>query len=125
MARVSGPLFSMSASGTIGKAVTYGAWKGREWCRVWFKPQNPRTVKQVNLRTAMRLIVAYWPTQTEGYHEGFDAYAAPFGMSGVNKVVSRAIKAYMLDPGIEVLPTSVVFNGLLPPDDIWTWTGPA
>ena len=28
MAKVTGPLFSVSASGTVGKAFTFGIWKG-------------------------------------------------------------------------------------------------
>ena len=123
MARVSGPLFSMSASGTVGKAITFGIWKGRPWCRVWFKPENPKTEEQVNVRTAMKLIVAYWQEQTDQTKEDWDTYAAPFGMSGFNKFVGRAIDAYVLDPGVAVTPTSVSATGSVP-NEVWTWNAP-
>ena len=123
MARVSGALFSMSASGTIGKAVTYGKWKGRQWARVWFKPENPKTAKQVNVRTAMSLLVAYWQSFGPDLVTAWNNYAAPFGMSGFNKMVSRGMDAYVLDPGVEVVPTDCGHAGM-PPDDIWTWNAP-
>lgn len=119
-ARVTGPLFSMTASGTIGKAVTYGTWKGRAWARVWFKPQNPKSDKQVNIRTALTLLVALWQGKTDPSKLAWNYYADPFSMSGFNKFVSRGLKAYIVDPGIEVVPTSVTQEGA-PPADIWAW----
>ena len=120
MAIVSGPLFSMSASGTVGKAITFGTWKGTPWCRVWFKPENPQTAKQTNIRTAVKIIVAFWQAQTQGTKDDWDIYAAPFGMSGFNKFVGRAIDAYIIDPGIDVVPTGVSATGS-PPTEEWTW----
>jgi len=119
-ARVSGPLFSMSASGTIGKAVTYGQWKGRQWARVWFKPQNPKSDKQVNVRYAMALLVAYWRTFPAGAKTTWDTYAAPFGMSGFNKTVGRGMDEYVIQITTAVKPVSVTIAGE-PPADVWTW----
>ena len=119
---VSGPLFSMSASGTVGKAVTYGKWKGRPWARVWFKPHTPKSSKQVNVRTAMALIVAYWQTLIVGQQADWDSYAAPFSMSGFNKLVSRAMDEYIIQITSAVTPVSVAVAGPSPPAEVWTWT---
>jgi len=119
-ARVTGPLFSMSASGSIGKAITYGTWKGRPWCRVWFKPHNPKTDTQVNIRTALALLVAYWRTLNAPTKLMWDQFASAYNMSGFNQVVSRGMKAYVADPGIAVVPTDVTVANA-PPDDVWTW----
>ena len=62
----------MSASGTIGDAVTYGTWKGIAWVRSYFIPQNPQTADQVNVRTALALLVDYW--QTTVSQSAKDAY---------------------------------------------------
>lgn len=124
MARVGGPLFSMSASGTVGKAITYGTWKGRAWARAHFTPENPKTAKQTNIRTAMKLLVALWKTEGDAYKLEWDAYASPFAMSGFNKYVSRGMDAYVLDPGIEVLPTSVTNDTHAPGTETWTWNAP-
>lgn len=122
MAKVTGPLFSMSASGTIGKAVTYGTWKGRPWARVWFTPENPQSAKQVNVRKALRLALEYY--QSDVSQEAKDAYeagAAQFGYSGYNLYMKRAINAYISQLGSDTDPLSVTTSGLYP-DDTFTWS---
>ena len=121
MARVSGPLFSMSASGTIGKALTYGAWKGIAWVRTWFSPANPQSAQQVNVRTAMTLIVAYWGTLSDEYKALFNTFAEGTGMSGYNQLCKRALDAYITDHGVDIVVTAVSVVGD-PPVDVWTWT---
>ena len=124
MARVSGPLFSMSASGTVGKAITFGIWKGRPWCRVWVKPENPNSDKQIAQRYAMKLIVAYWQTfSATGVPALWDAFAAPFGMSGFNMWVKRALIDYTEQLGSGIKPVSVTAEHN-PPDDVFTWVDP-
>ena len=123
MAKVTGPLFSISASGTVGKAFTFGIWKGIQYVREWFKPANPRTAQQTNMRTAMTLIVAYWQAQGQAVKDVWNAFASGYAMTGFNMFVSRALKAYIEDPGIDVVPTSVVGAGE-PPTEEWTWNAP-
>ena len=121
MARVTGPLMSMSASGTVGKALTYGAWKGREWCREWFIPQNPKSFKQVNIRKALTLLIASWQTQTTEAKAKWDTYAEAFRMAGVNKFVGKGLKAYIEQLDTDTTPASVSLTGD-PPAEVWTWT---
>lgn len=120
MARVSGPLMSMSASGTVGKALTFGKWKGRPWVREWFIPENPKTVKQVNIRTALTLLIAEWQGEDEPTKTKWDAYAEPFKMAGVNKYVSKGMLAYVAQLTVDVTPLSVSLAGD-PPADVFTW----
>jgi len=120
MAKVTGPLMSMSASGTVGKAITFGKWKGRQWCREWFTPENPKTEKQVNVRTALTLLLPQWQAQSVESKATWDAYAAPFNMAGVNKFISRGMDAYVAQLTTDVTPTSVTVSGA-PPAEVWTW----
>ena len=53
MAQVSGPLYSLSASGTIAKAMTYFTNKGRNVVRQWLKPANPMSDTQGDQRIIM------------------------------------------------------------------------
>lgn len=46
MAKLTGPLFSIDASGKIADALVYFPWKGRKVVRQWLKPTNPRDVDQ-------------------------------------------------------------------------------
>lgn len=56
MARVTGPLMSMEASGTIGKTLTFANWVGRQYVRRWTRPANPQTQDQMNQRNAFSII---------------------------------------------------------------------
>ena len=53
MAKVTGPLMSMSASGALGKALVYFPWKGYAVVREWLKPANPQSATQGDQRIMM------------------------------------------------------------------------
>ncbi len=112
----------MSASGTIGKAVTYGQWKGRQWARTHFIPENPKSAAQVNVRTAMTLIVAHFQILDAAQRATWDAYADQFNMSGFNQFVKRGLLEYVSQITTAVTPVSVAWGGVAPPADGWTWT---
>jgi hypothetical protein len=50
MAKVTGPLYSMSASGKLGDAMVYFGWKGVNVVRGYVKPSNPMSAGQGNNR---------------------------------------------------------------------------
>lgn len=54
MATVRMPLFSLSASDSLGKALTFSRWKGRAYVRTLVKPRNPQSGIQVGMRAAFR-----------------------------------------------------------------------
>lgn len=56
MARVTGPLMSMEASGTVGKSLTFSNWVGRQYVRRWTRPSNPQTVDQMDQRNAFSVV---------------------------------------------------------------------
>lgn len=64
MARVSGPFMSVDASGTIYKALTASIWKGRNYIRGYFIPNNPNTAAQQTQRTLMQSAVSGWQALT-------------------------------------------------------------
>lgn len=49
-AKATGPLYSLSASGTIAKAMVYFTWKGVNVVREWLKPANPQSATQGDQR---------------------------------------------------------------------------
>lgn len=53
MAKVTGPLYSLSASGTIGKAMVHFGWKGLNVVRQWLIPVNKQSAAQGNRRTML------------------------------------------------------------------------
>lgn len=50
MAKVTGGLLSLDASGTFGGAITYAKWKGRQYARIKGNPSNPKTIGQMTGR---------------------------------------------------------------------------
>lgn len=50
MAKVTGPLMSMGASGTVGKNIVFFGWKGVNVVRQWLKPANPMSADQGDVR---------------------------------------------------------------------------
>lgn len=56
MAKVTGPLMSLDASGTVGKTATFSKWKGRNYVRLRVTPQNPQTEEQATSRTYLGAI---------------------------------------------------------------------
>ena len=55
MAKVSGPLMSMEASGKFGGSLVFGSWKGRSVVRQLVTPSNPRLAGQTLARNHMRV----------------------------------------------------------------------
>jgi hypothetical protein len=53
MAKVNGPLMSMSASGKIGDAIVFAAWKGVAYVRQFVIPSNPQSAGQGDTRIIM------------------------------------------------------------------------
>jgi len=50
MAKVTGPLFSMSASGKLANSIVFFGWKGINVVREWIKPTNPKSADQGTIR---------------------------------------------------------------------------
>jgi hypothetical protein len=59
MARVTGPLMSVDASGTYGKALVFSHWKGRNYVRERVVPSNPKSAKQTGVRAMMSFLAKY------------------------------------------------------------------
>lgn len=55
MAKVSGPLFSMEASGSYGGAIVFAKWKGRQYSRQLVIPANPNSADQETARNRLRV----------------------------------------------------------------------
>lgn len=62
MAKVTGPLMSMDASGAFGGALVFGKWKGRNTVRQLVKPANPQTQDQQDARNRLRVtgVIQAW-----------------------------------------------------------------
>lgn len=60
MVKVNGPLFSLDASGTLGKAIVYSKWKGRNYVRERVIPSNPKSGPQTGRRAMFKWLTQHW-----------------------------------------------------------------
>jgi hypothetical protein len=60
MAKITGPLISLGARGTIGKTAVYSSWRGRAYVRTRVVPANPRSADQTSQRNLFTWLQAVW-----------------------------------------------------------------
>lgn len=60
MAKVTGPLLSLSASGQIGNSQVYAKWRGVPYVRQKVTPSNPKTSGQVETRSVFTFLSNVW-----------------------------------------------------------------
>lgn len=76
MALVTGPLLSMSASGSVGKAITFSNAKGAPVARGYKVPSNPNTAAQQAQRAFMAYAVAAWKALSSDAKTAFNLRAS-------------------------------------------------
>jgi len=97
MAKVTGPLMSLDARGTIGKAITFSYWKGVNYVRARVIPNNPNTTAQQAVRGIITDASVAWKNgATVGaiaidaaYKLAYETAAAGTGMSGFNLFIKE------------------------------------
>lgn len=65
MARLTAPLMSLDASGSVAGALTFAKWKGRNYVRQLVQPANPRSATQVSVRAMMAFLSQAWGQMTD------------------------------------------------------------
>lgn len=88
MATVKGPLFSLDASGSIGGAVVFSKWKGRNYVRRHAIPANPKSAAQVSMRSMMKFLSQIWDGLSDANKATWVARAAVTNISPFNAFVS-------------------------------------
>ena len=64
MAKLTGPLMSLAASGQLGKTLVFGDWKGIKYARQYIIPANPNSAGQQSIRGFLADAVAAWLSTT-------------------------------------------------------------
>ena len=118
MAKIIGPLQSFEARGKIG-AMVFGMWRGIQWARQHFIPANPQTAGQVNIRTALTLMVAEWQSQAAPEKQLWDDAAKGRPLSGYNLFMQAGLDEYIVQLTIAVTPASVAYTPPYPGTFVW------
>jgi len=88
MVKVSGPAFSLDASGTIGDTLVFSKWKGRNYIRSHVVPSNPRSGGQVGMRAMFKFLTQAWAGLTDGNKATWEDRAAQLIASEFNAFLS-------------------------------------
>lgn len=95
MAKVTSPLMSLDASGSVAGAITFSKWKGRNYVRQLVIPANPRSSGQVASREKVGAggrMASYMEVESPA-QVAFNELA-PSGISGANLYVKEIISRY-------------------------------
>ncbi len=118
MPKLTAPLLSMAASGSLGKTMVFSKWKGVAYARQHVIPANPRTMKQTNNRAIWATLNTAWLYAPTAVMAAFNAFAIGKPLTGRNKFFSDNQSLLGGDPvaanmtGFAMSPGA---NGGLPP----------
>lgn len=88
MARLTGPLLSLDASGSIWGTVVYSKWKGLNYARLSVTPYNPKSDYQTGIRNTISFGVLYFSKGdyvAAAQKTWWNTYAEGTNMSGINR----------------------------------------
>lgn len=84
MAKVTGPLMSLEASGSIASTIVFSRWKGRPYVRQLVKPSNPKTPAQTAFRAMFGFLSSQWKMIDPASYGNWSALAAQGNYSQFN-----------------------------------------
>lgn len=92
MAKVTAPLLSFGASGTIAKTQVYSTWKGRAYARRHVIPSNPKTAAQQSTRNTFSNGSAVWKIADPLLATPWDRFADGQVLTGRNAFQGSFVK---------------------------------
>ena len=93
MVKLTAPMMSLAASGTLGKAVVFSTWKGTPYARVRVIPSNPRSGLQVGMRAGIVAAPDIWNNHlSAAMRDAWNAGVGTEAISGFNLFTRQAQK---------------------------------
>lgn len=89
MGKVTAPLLSFDASGTIAKSVTFAKWRGVNYARQRVIPANPDSVDQQATRGTFAWLNNLWRYMPAVVQESWTAYASGQPMTNRNAFIKQ------------------------------------
>ena len=92
MVKLTGPMFSVTASGKFAKCIVFSIWKGIAYARMLVIPANPQTDSQMSFRAMMTFLSQVWANLTAGNQATWEDPAETNGYSPFNAFCSGVTK---------------------------------
>jgi len=93
MAKTTGPLLSLGASGSVGKTLTYSTWKGVSYVRQLVKPTYRNTTEQMAVRDIVSDASIAWKNGTT---VGATAIDAAYKLAYTEAAQGQALSGFNL-----------------------------
>jgi len=104
--KLKSPMMSLDASGSVGKAITFSKWKGRNYVRKLVIPHNPQSGLQTGMRAWLTWLSKYWAVLSAGDKAVWAAYYPADSISGINSFVKFNQLRVRRNLGIYTNPTN-------------------
>lgn len=118
MGKVTGPLFSLDASGTIAKAITYSKWRGINYVRRRVVPNNPNSTAQQEVRGCFSTLSEMWKRMPQLARDPFLAAVRGLPLTDRNRHVQANVAALQGDTDLNDLVMSVASGNAIPPVNV-------
>jgi len=118
MATLTGALFSLAASGTIAKTLTFAKWKGIQYVRTRVIPANPRSALQTAVRNIFSTLNEMWKRMPTGARVPFQYSARGQAFTDRNKHIGENVGVLQGEGDLDELVMSVATGGAVPPATI-------
>lgn len=92
MAKLTGPLMSFGAKGSLGKTVVVSSWRGVKYMRQYVTPANPNTTAQQTVRGTFALLREMWKLAPAPVIATWESFAQGRPFTGMNKFVGENIR---------------------------------
>lgn len=115
MAKLSGGLFSLSASGTLADTLTYSRWKGISYARTRVIPANPQTTDQTQTRSVFSFLQSLYKRLPGIGAEPWIASAVGNPLTPINAFLKANISPLRTQTDLDLMVLSPGSGGGLPP----------
>lgn len=117
MAVLTGPIMSLSASGTIAKTLTYASWKGIQYARTRVIPSNPQSTEQTKTRGVFAYLQDLYKFMPSIAREPWIAATVGIPMTPQNMLLQKNISILRDETTLDMLVLSPGARGGIPPVD--------
>jgi len=118
MARLTGALFSLAASGTIADTLTFAKWKGIQYVRTRVIPANPKSVAQQEVRGIFSTLNAMYKRMPTEAREPWDYAVRGLPLTARNRFIQANVAALIDDGTLIDLVLSVASGQAIPMEDM-------
>ncbi len=118
MARLTAPLLSLTASGTIANSLTYATWKGIPYVRTRVIPANPKSAAQQEVRGIFSTLNEMWKRMPLIARQPFIDAANGQPMTSRNKHIQANVKILIDETTLDKLVMSIAGGSAVIPDSV-------